>query len=212
MCFLYKTITLSMCYMKYIVHMVLHFAAHVFWKGSCEWIQSDIILAFIQSGQLPPMGSLLWSTFQHKNGPIDPASETQSECPNASRDSMFPTLYLLKTQWVWENWIYRQLLIWLYSYFMLIHDGPLNKNASLWWVSHLMRCNRFEWRSLTWTVFVHPEFWNMYNLSKKTTAIRGIENIINHFTQHAVFNKRDLGLWSVKCTFIETHWNRKTLL
>lgn len=65
--------------------------------------------------------------------------------------------------------------------------------------------NWCDCHGLTWTVFAHPGFGYMYNLSNETTANGGVENTINHLTQRAVLNEGDLGL-----CLMHLHWNRKT--
>lgn len=70
------------------------------------------------------------------------------------------------------------------------YAGPwwtLQTRMSFWWFSHLeWDGNWCDWLSLTWAIFVHPTYGNIYNLSKRTRANGGVHHIINHLEQRAV--------------------------
>lgn len=157
------------------------------------------------TGQLPLMNNLVWSTFQHQSGPIDPSSQTRVWMSWGQLGPVKPAL--LPADQLKSSEILRTGFV--------NYAGPwwtLQTRMSFWWFSHLeWDGNWCDWLSLTWAIFVHPTYGNIYNLSKRTRANGGVHNIINHLVQRAVLRDGVFGIGTVKCTLTPRRTERRAL-
>lgn len=108
------------------------------------------------TGQLSLMNNLLWSTFQHKSGPIDPPSQTrvwmswgqQGPClSDFLKPAQLPADQLKSCEILRTGFMNYTCPWWTLQTSM-----PL-----FWWFSHRgWDGNWCDWLSLAWAIFVHP--------------------------------------------------------